>query len=586
MALTVFSDGANKVISDDGGEFADFADIESIVSLGRYNSSCPLCARNLMRRLATCLAIKWIAVVSAFAPAADDKRVEPALVARVKSIEGLLSDVKYLAKLVGQADAAEQLDGLIDAWIGEKGLAGSGIDTKRPIILYALAMPGGADSPISLMIPIADEANFLSFLKYHHVNAEQGNDGSYSLDLPGSPAPVFFRLANKCAYVTAMDRGHIDVAKLATPEQLPAADANGVLGVTLRFDRIPDDLKQMALGQMEIRLVEIKDRKNPDETPDQARIRRQGIDMLGVIIKTVLSEGKSLDFQWSIDRAKDDIAMALTLDGKPNTLMASTIEMLAGGKSRFAPASDSAFHAGVNLAIPDAIRVLVNPFLEMGMKDAVATESDPTKKAMMSKAIAAIGPTIKAGVVDLHIAAGSPKSGGNYNLLAAVGVQGGDKIESTVRELIGQIPAADRAKITSDAAKVNGVSLHQLKIDNLDADAKRLFGTGASAWAGFGKTAIMLGLGGDAAATFAGMTTNDPPKPAPMLVIEGSLAKLASLDKNPSANQVAGQVFGSAPGNDHFRLSLNGGKQLKLDLSFKGLGLAFFQQLNEKKGGD
>jgi hypothetical protein len=497
-----------------------------------------------------------------------------------------LADVKYIAKLVGQGDSADQLDGLIDAWAGEKGLAGSGIDVKRPFALYALAMPGGADSPFALMIPVADEKTFLKLLDSVRIKAEKDKDGVYSVDLPSSPAPIYFRFANNCAYVTAMDRSHIDVNKLVAPNQLPLAEANSLLGVTLRMDRIPDDFKQMALGQIEARLADIKERKNPDETPDQARTRKQGIDMLGVVIKTVLSEGKALDFQWSIDRANDDIAVALSLDGKPETLMASTIQMLAGGKSRFAPASDAAFHAGLNLAVPDAIRVLINPFLEMGMKDAVAKEDDPTKKALISKAIEAIGPTIKAGVVDLHIAAGSPNSGGNYNVLAALGVQGGDKIEATVRELISQVPAADRANIKTDVAKVNGVSLHQLKIENLDAEGKRLFGASASAWAGFGKTAMMLGLGGDAAAAFAGMTTSDPPKAAPMLVIEGSLAKLASLDKSPAANQDAGQVFGSQPGADRFRLSLNGGQQLKLDLSFKGRGLSFFQQLDEKnKGG-
>jgi hypothetical protein len=536
-----------------------------------------------MRRIANCLTILWIALVPVVSRAADEKPIEPAFVVRVKPVEGLLGDVKYIAKLVGQGDAAEQLDGVIDAWMGEKGLAGSGVDIKKPILLYALATPTGTDSPFSLVIPIANEANFLSFLKNHHVNAEQDNDEVYALDLPTSPVPVFFRLANKCAYVTAQERHHLDAAKLVTPEKIPVADAKSVVEVTLRFDRMPDDLKNMILGQIELRLAEIKERKNPDETPDQARIRKQGIDVLGVIIKTVLSEGKSLNFLWTIDRNKEDIALALTLDGKPNTLMASTIEMLAGGKSRFAPAKDAAFHAGLNLAVPDAIRVLVNPLIEMGMKDAVAREADAGKKAMITKAIDAVGPTLKAGVVDLHIAAGSPNSGGNYNLLAALGVQRGDKIESAVREFMSQIPAKDRANITTDVAKINGTSLHQLKIENLDAEGKRLFGPSASAWAGFGKTAIMLGLGGDAAATFAGMTTNDPPQPAPMLVIEGSLAKLASLDKNPAANQVAGQVFASSAGSDHFRISLNGGKQLRLDASFKGRGLTFFQQLNEKK---
>lgn len=519
------------------------------------------------------------------AVAVDDNPVEPALVVRLKSVEGLLADLKYVAQLVGQGDAAEQLDGVIDAWAGDKGLAGSGIDIKRPLLLYALATSGGADSPFALMIPVADEKAFMKLLGSVNLKPEAGKDGTFALELPNTPAPLFFRFANQCVYVTAMDRGHLANNKLVAPAQLPPVDNTNLLGVTLRLDRIPDDLKQMALGQIELRLAEIKERKNPDETAEQARVRRQGIDILATVIKTVISEGRALDFQWNIDRANDDISMALALDGKPETLMASTIKMLAGGKTRFAPASDASFHAGVNLVVPDAIRVLINPFIDLAMKDAVATQSDPKQKAMLSKAIEAVGPTLKAGVVDFQLVAGSPNSGGNYNLLAALGVQRGDKIEAVVRELIAQVPAKDRANIATDVAKVNGVSIHQLKIENMDAEGQRLFGNAASAWAGFDKSAMMLGLGGNAAAAFAGMTTNDPPKAAPMLVIEGSLRKLASLDKDPAAQRVAGQVFGSKPETDRFRLSLNGGSQLKLDLSFKGLGLKFFQQVNEVKGG-
>ncbi len=535
-----------------------------------------------MRRLAACL---LLLVLPVFVRAADDAAMEPALLVRLKSIQGLIDDAKYVAKLVGQANSAEQLEPLAGAWAGDKGLAGTGIDLKRPIYLYALATSGGVDSPFALMIPISDEAAFLKQLDTMHVKLEKDKDGIYTVDLPNSPAPLFFRMANNCLYVTAMDRGHLDSKKLVAPDKLATSNPNQLLGVTLSMDRIPDDVKQMALGQIEMRLADIKNRKNDNETPEQARSRRQGLDVLAVVVKTVLSEGKSLDFHWNIDQAKDDVSMSFTADAKPGTMMATSIKMLGNGKTRFAPASDSSLHVGLNLAIPDEIRMLINPFLEMGMKDQVATEKDPQKKAMAGKAIEALWPTLKAGVIDLHLAVGSPNSGGNYNLLTAIGVQGGDKIESTVRELIGKLPETDRAQIKVDATKVGGVSLHQLKIANLDPEAKRLFGDNASAWAGIGKTAMMLGLGGDASAAFAALTSSEVSKPAPTIVIEGSLSKLASLDKDPVSNTIAAQVFGSTPGTDRFRLSLDGGQQLKLSASFKGRGLTFLQQLNEKKNG-
>jgi len=275
--------------------------------------------------------------------------------------------------------------------------------------------------------------------------------------------------------------------------------------------------------------------------------------------------------------------MTLSLDGKPKTLMATTIELFGGGTTRL-PRPRTRVSCRPQLRHSDAIRVLVNPFIDMGMKDVTAREGDPGKRAMMKKAIDAVGPTLKAGVVDFHIAAGTPKSGGNYNVLAALGVQGGDKIESTVRDLVGQIPAGDRAKITTDVTKVNGANVHQLKIENLDADAKRLFGSGVSAWAASARPRSCSA----SAATRRHVCRNDHQRLAEARADachRRFARQVASLDKNPSANQIAGQVFGPSAGSDHFRLSVNGGKLLKLDLSFKGRGVTFLQQLNEKKGG-
>lgn len=266
--------------------------------------------------------------------------------------------------------------------------------------------------------------------------------------------------------------------------------------------------------------------------------------------------------------------------------MATAIRMLGNGKTRFAPASDAALHAGVNFSIADEFRLLLNPIIDIGMKDTVAREGDPNKRGMIQKAVEAIGPTLKAGVVDVHLAIGSPNSGGKYNMIAAVGVQEGQKIEAAARDLIAHMSESDRAKIKADVTKVGNISVHQLQIENLDAEGKRLLGEGASAWAGFSKSAIMLGVGGAAAPAFAGMTTNQPAKPAPMFVLEGSLYKLAGLNNNPLATEIAVQVFGAKPTHDQFRFSINGGKQLKFDLSLKGRGMKFIQQLNEKSGSD
>ena len=64
---------------------------------------------------------------------------EPAIVVRLKSLDGLLADVKYLAQLAGKGEEAKQIDGIIESLPVKDGLAGTGLDTKRPMMLYGVA---------------------------------------------------------------------------------------------------------------------------------------------------------------------------------------------------------------------------------------------------------------------------------------------------------------------------------------------------------------------------------------------------------------------------------------------------------------
>src|SRR5262245_19138816 len=57
-----------------------------------------------------------------------------ALVVRIKSINGLLEDLKYVAKLVGQENEVNMASSYVDGISSDKGL--EGIDPKKPIGLY------------------------------------------------------------------------------------------------------------------------------------------------------------------------------------------------------------------------------------------------------------------------------------------------------------------------------------------------------------------------------------------------------------------------------------------------------------------
>ena len=78
----------------------------------------------------------------------------PTVLVRVKSIDGLMADARYLAGLAGQGEAFKQIDGVIPAFLGPKGLAETGLDTSRPWGLYAILKPEIPNSPVVLTLGI------------------------------------------------------------------------------------------------------------------------------------------------------------------------------------------------------------------------------------------------------------------------------------------------------------------------------------------------------------------------------------------------------------------------------------------------
>src|SRR5688572_18728584 len=127
----------------------------SVISPGLRGDEC-MRVRNW-----ACWALVVAGVTVAPVRAQDAKPAAPTIAVRVKSIDGLLADVQYLAGLVGQEEQAKQLQGILEGMAGPKGLTGTGIDTKRPIGLYAVVTPGGVDSYASLLVPVADEKAFV-----------------------------------------------------------------------------------------------------------------------------------------------------------------------------------------------------------------------------------------------------------------------------------------------------------------------------------------------------------------------------------------------------------------------------------------
>jgi len=86
-------------------------------------------------------------------------------------------------------------------------LGGIGLDTKRPFLAYGIVAPNGIDSTAVVLIPTTNEKALVELVnRFAPSAAEKGKDGIYTLKVPNVPYDVYFRFANKYAYVTARDK--------------------------------------------------------------------------------------------------------------------------------------------------------------------------------------------------------------------------------------------------------------------------------------------------------------------------------------------------------------------------------------------
>jgi hypothetical protein len=531
-----------------------------------------------------------VAAAVAIPARADDVRpAEPTVVVRLKSFDGLLADFRYVADLVGQGDTAKQIDALIPVLAGPQGLAGIGLDPKRPFVAYGTVAPNGIDSSAVVMIPTTNEKALVDLVnrlvsRFAPSAAEKGDDNVYTLKLqPSVPYDVYFRFANKYAYVTARDK--TPLAKPIDPAKLiPTKDKDtAVAAVTIRLDRVPQQVKDIALTQIEMRAADARARQPKNETPAEAKLRTQAADVLMQQVKMLFTDGATIEAQFAIDRKSDDLSLQLSLAARPDSPLAGALNALSATDSLFGDfKGGNAGQVIVHAALPAALRPLLGPAVDDVVKDALDKEKDPNKKALAEKLLNAVSPTLKAGEVDLLVGLRGPDSAGHYGAVVGLKVQDGKAMEQTLKDVIGQVPTPpEGVTIRLDAEKIGGVSLHKIS-GPVDADAKKIFGDKAAVTVAFRNDAVLFAFGSDVGILKAALESR--PQSAPIIRAEASVMRLTPLSKDapPEAAKLAEKVFGSDPkGADALWLTLEGGSTLKLRLSTKGKAIQFVNQMSE-----
>jgi hypothetical protein len=540
--------------------------------------------------------VACLAVAGAVLPARADapKGAEPTLVLRLKSLDGIISDAKYLAGLAGQSDKAAEADAAIQALAGAKGLAGTGLDTSRPIAIYAIVGGGGLDSKGVVMLPIADEKAFMDMLTdlvgRFGVAGKKDDEGVHQFAIPGAPVNVFIRCANGYAYCAAgLDRSAIDPGNLLSPTSKSLTAGSGELaGLTINVDRVPDMLKQIALQHLEVQMAAAKEKKAPNETSAQAQLKTQIVDLAFQRIKMFLTQAGPIDVKLVIDRAAGDISLQATVAGKPGSEFAKEIAATANRPTAFGGINADAVKAVLSLAVPEVLRQSLSAVVDEGIDQAVRKEQDPTKKEIARKVLTALAPTLKAGVLDATGGLTGPNASGHFTAFAAVQVKNGKNIEKVLKDLSAQIPAKERDALKLDVETIAGVSVHKIVPGpHLDAQARKLFGDQGAILVAFRPDAAFVVFGDPTATgTMKALIESKPGKAGAMLDVRGSVARLAGMDrdKGPDAEKAAEEVFGQNPrGRDIVSFRVEGGGAITVKLSLKADILKFAGRMSESK---
>jgi hypothetical protein len=521
----------------------------------------------------------WITATSA-------EPIKPAIEVRVKALKELAPILEYGGELAGQPDAGKQFAALIQQFAAnEKGF--EGIDLNRPVGAYAAVTEKVEDSPVVVMIPVADEKAVLAALTEKlMLDPKKGNGGIYTMDVPNVPGSLHFRFADQYAYLTLRSEKGIDPAKLITPKDFFATKPDGFVTAVVHFDRWPTDVKKYMTTQLEHQLAE--NNSKLAATPVQKLFNDFLADVTVDAAKTILTDGDRLTLKLDVDPKTDDWNIAVGLTAKSGTTLAKTLAGFADRESQAAGIANlksPLSNLGVNLSLPSGTKKKFADLMDQVAKQTLATTQESDRPGVQL-VLDSVLPTLKSGDFQLGILMTPPAStGSNAGMKLAVKAAEGKKIETAAKVATLALPK-DQGEFAGDVDEVGERKLHKLTLKK-QPEIPFYFST---VWVLTSDDLISVDANpkADSLKTFA---TAKPVK-TPMLFTEISMAQAVSLfspELKPEAvRKVIKEVFGSEKpdGRDTLRVVARGGEKFELSMTVKGKAIALMAAIDRAKKGE
>ncbi|MSR33035.1 MAG: hypothetical protein EXR99_16220 [Gemmataceae bacterium] len=495
------------------------------------------------------------------------------IVLRVQSIQQLVQNTLFLLESMGKLEEGRQIENVLKLMIGTKGL--EGIHTEKPLGLYGQIGANIFDSDLVGLIPIADQPTFLALLDKLNLKAKKGKGEVYSMEIPNFPFPLFFRFQDGYLLITVRTEQGIKEGK-GGPKDFFIGGKGNVIFFELNVASLPEDLAKNLVPQIELQLVEEKNRKVPGETPAQEKFRQDMSEFFLQSIVQLFTQGERVSLALDLDRKTGDIDVSMSLSGKKDSDLAKSIDKMGSLPSLGASlkGKNSVFHFGTTLQLPDYLKndFLAN-FLETLQGD-LAKEKDAGRKALMEKFLKAVTPSVAAGAIDLGLDVRAEQNG-KFSFVAGLKVANGKGLEEVLRQMHKALPPMEQKNMQLDAFPLkNGTMAHKLLVPVPPMDVP-LFGSGPLFLAILDNKVLLSGgaNGKEALEEVAARPLGKSQALEFSMALNAGAPLLAKGIAN--AESLAQKAFAKSPKADTWEIKASGGKELSLKMNLKSPVLKF-----------
>ena len=508
---------------------------------------------------------------------------EPALEVQLQSVQQLLSNAEYIGSLIGQEEAAKQIQGFVEqTGKGESGFYG--LDIDKPVGLYAFVEKDLQKSRIMLLLPVKDQDAVLNTMKQlGQLDPQLDEGGYYSVEVPDVPYPVFFRFSDGYLHATLQNRDAMMAKMMLRPAQFFAAKQTSIASVVARIDEVPMDVRKTLFGQFEFGYTESMN-ENYEAGSFEAEVADFFNDQLLNGMKQVLMEGQNLEITFDIKPESDEFDLKVTFDAVADSDLKRTISGWQNRSSvagRLTVPKNPLFLEQGNFALGPVSQAewakLVDKIIDKAMTEA----KNGGERVAYKMAFDAVAPTLKAGVFDFGIVVTETDKG--LNSVFALKVVKGTDLAKTVQTFSAFADKED-AEFQFNIEEVNGITLHKVTIK--EADFAKVTGT-KYLWLGSSNDVVLASIeeNGDAIRKAAKGDAGS----APINKAEASVARLVTIspeiDPKGFAQDSVKTVYGETgpKGRDSVTFSATGGETLTLNLKLKGSVIHFFYEVDQLK---